>query len=206
MSITQPKLPCSGVIVSGGLSTRMGGRNKTLLKLGHQTILQRIIGTLQPVFENLLLVTRQPHLYQDYPVQVVTDIYPARSSLTGIHAGLVHATTDYSFVTACDAPFLKPALIARLLAAVEPDTDLVVPQLKQHYEPLCAIYKRTCIPWMEEQLTRQDFQIFRFFEKVKVKLLTLEEVREVDPQLHSFFNINTPESLALAESLLASGM
>lgn len=206
MSSCEPQPACSAVIVSGGLSSRMGGQNKTFLELGGRTLLQIIVSTLQPFFQDILLVTRQPELYQDYAVRVVTDVYEARSSLTGIHAGLVHARNDFAFITACDAPFLKPALIDMLLQTINPDIDLVVPRLKKHYEPLCAIYSRKCIPFIEAQLEREDFQIFRFFDQMRVRFLGLEDVRSVDPQLHSFFNINTPETWRAARDMVAGGI
>jgi len=37
-----------GVILAGGLATRMGGQDKGLLQLHGQTILDRVVATLTP--------------------------------------------------------------------------------------------------------------------------------------------------------------
>lgn len=192
----QPLQPtCCAVILAGGRNTRMDGRNKAFLEVGGKPILDRLIGTLQPFFGEILLVTRQPELYAERPVRVVRDIIEARSSLTGVHAGLVNAGADFAFVVPCDAPFIQPALIRLLLDEIDPAVDVVVPVIDQYYEPLCAIYSKRCLGPIEAQLTRGDFKITRFFEKVRVKAIPLETIRQVDARMRSFFNINTPEAL-----------
>jgi molybdopterin-guanine dinucleotide biosynthesis protein A len=185
---------CSGVILSGGLNSRMGGRNKAFLPIGNQTVLEKILNTFQNFFQEILLVTRQPELYRGKPVRIVQDIYEARSSLTGIHAGLVHAQTEFVLVAACDAPFIRPELIRLLLGEIQPESDVIVPQKHQHYEPLCAVYSKRCIPFIEDQLNRSDFKILNFFDKIHLKILPIEKIMSADEEMISFYNLNTPEA------------
>jgi molybdopterin-guanine dinucleotide biosynthesis protein A len=185
---------CCAVILAGGRNTRMQGRNKAFLTIAGRTILDRLLETLQPIFAQILLVTRQPELYTPYPLRVVKDILKARSSLTGIHAGLAHAETEYAFVVPCDAPLLRPDLVRLLLSEIDPSMDALVPMIRGYYEPLCAIYGKQCLVPIEEQLKRADFKITRFFEHIRLKEVDEQKIRAVDPQLHSFLNINTPEA------------
>ena len=187
---------CCAVILAGGLNTRMDGRNKAFLEIGGQTILDRLIATLQPIFQQILLVTRHPEQYGDLPVRVVEDLYAARSSLTGIHAGLKHTDTDYALMVPCDAPFLQPELIRLLLDEIDPETDAVVPRIKGYYEPLCAIYARRCLAPIESQLDRGIYKITRFFDRIRLKIVPEEKIGRVDPAMRSFLNVNTPEALA----------
>lgn len=187
---------CCAVILAGGRNTRMQGRNKAFLTINGRTILERLIDTLSAVFQEILLVTRQPELYTAYPVTVVEDIFKARSSLTGIHAGLAHAETRYAFVVPCDAPLLKQDLVMLLLSELEPGVDAVVPMIQGYYEPLSAIYSTRCIGPIETQLNRSDFKITRFYQEIRLKTVEEGRLRTVDPELHSFLNINTPEALA----------
>ena len=193
---------CSAVILSGGLATRMEGQNKAFLEVGGHTILDRLLASLQPHFQEILLVTRQPELYATALVEVVVDLYEARSSMTGIHAGLVQARADFIFVVPCDTPLLQPAVIRLLLDALKPDLDVLVPLLGEHYEPLCAIYSKRCIPMIEAQLDGGNYRIFDFFHQVNVKTLSTEQIRAADPDLLSFFNVNTPSALLACQSLL----
>lgn len=193
---------CSAVILAGGLNTRMGGRNKAFIEIGGQTILDRLLGTLNPFFTRILLVTRQPELYACLPLRVVQDVYTVRSSLTGIHAGLTHIETDHALMLACDAPFVQPALIRLLLDAVDPEIDAVVPRIGAYYEPLCAIYSRRCIVPIVAQLENGVYKITRFFDQIRIRTLSEEQIRAVDPDLRSFQNVNSAEAL---QAILAQG-
>jgi molybdopterin-guanine dinucleotide biosynthesis protein A len=170
--------------------------------VGGESILNRLLTSLRPLFEEILLVTRQPHLYADFPVQIVEDIYKDRSSLTGIHAALVYASSDYGFVVPCDTPFLNPAVIRLLLGAVESRWDAVVPMLGDHYEPLCAIYSKSCLPVIEAMLDRGDYKIINLFDQIQVKFLSADRFKRVDPELLSFFNVNTPAAYHTCQQLI----
>lgn len=196
------KSSCCAVILSGGLNSRMAGQNKAFLEVGGHSILNRLLSRLKPIFEELLLVTREPQAYAHVPVKVVEDLYEDRSSLTGIHAGLVHARADFAFVVPCDTPFLQPAVIRLLLNALEPELDVVVPLVEGHYEPLCAIYSKRCLPVIEAQLDGGDYKIFNFFNRVKIKTLTTDQIKSADPELLSFFNVNTPSALLTSQDMI----
>lgn len=186
---------CCGVILAGGLNTRMDGRNKAFLEIGGQSIVDRLIATLRPLFRQVLLVTREPEPYGDLPVRIVQDLYTARSSLTGIHAGLKHAGTEYAFMVPCDAPFLQPRLVRLLLDEIDPETDAVVPYVNGYYEPLCAIYAKRCLEPIESQLDRKRYKITLFFDRIRLKSVPEKKIKAADPGLRSFLNVNTPEAL-----------
>jgi len=198
---------CSGVILAGGLNSRMGGRNKAFLEIGGETILARILRTYGAFFDDILVVTRRPDLYPDTfegrPVRVVTDVFEARSSLTGIHAGLFHARRPFAFVAACDAPFIRPELVRLITDAIEPTLDVIVPEHEGRYEPLCAIYSKRCLPLIESQLEQQDFKIFNFFSEINLKTISRAAILTVDPEMVSFFNVNTPEAYEKSKATAA---
>lgn len=185
---------CGAAILAGGRNTRMQGRNKAFLEVDGRTILDRLIETLASIFQEIVLVTRQPELYADNNVRIVEDIFEARSSLTGIHAGLTHARAEYVFMVPCDAPFVQPALVRLLIDAIAPGVEAVVPFLNGYYEPLCAIYAKSCVAPIEAQLNRGDYKITRFFEAIRVQKIPEEKIRSADPRLLSFLNVNTPEA------------
>jgi molybdopterin-guanine dinucleotide biosynthesis protein A len=193
---------CCAVILSGGLNSRMAGQNKAFLEVGGHPILHRLMSRLKSIFDEILLVTREPQAYAHIPLKVVEDLYADRSSLTGIHAGLVRARSDFAFVVPCDTPFLQPAVIRLLLNTLEPELDVVVPLVEGHYEPLCAIYSKRCLPAIEAQLDSGDYKIFNFFDRVKMKTLTTDQIKSADPELLSFFNVNTPSALIASQDMI----
>ena len=197
------KPACGAAILAGGLNTRMNGRNKAFLKIGNDTILDRLLSVLNPNFEEILLVTRQPDLYSGQPVRVVQDIYEDRSSLTGMHAGLVYAKAEFVFMVPCDIPFLKLDIVRLLIDEMEPAVDVVIPFYGGHYQPLCAIYSKRCIPVIEQQLKESNYKIYDGLCHMNVKTVSEEKLKTVDPELISFLNINTPEAYDICRNFMA---
>ena len=168
-------------------------------------MIEHLLAVFQPLFDDIILVTNDPVKYLPWNLHVVTDIFSCRSSLTGIHAGLFHADHPHAFIAACDAPFLQSEVVRTLLAALGSADDVVIPETTGGLEPLCAIYSKRCLPVIETLLDRQQFKIQTFFPSVRLIRIEEERLRSADPDLISFFNINTPEDLARAEAWLASG-
>ncbi len=197
------KSSCSGVILAGGLNSRFSGSNKALMEIGGKPILSRICEVFHALFDEVLLVTNDPLTYAGWDIQVVTDLYDFRSSLTGLHAGLFYAARPYIFVTACDVPFLQKEIVQLVLAQIDPKADIIVPQTRAGFEPLCAVYSNACLKATEECLGRRQFKIRDLFERVRVKTIPEALLRQQDPELVSFFNVNAPQDRLKAEELLA---
>jgi molybdopterin-guanine dinucleotide biosynthesis protein A len=199
------KQTCSGVILAGGLSTRYGGENKAFLRVGGARILDRLFAAYTDLFDEIILVTNNPLEFLEWDVMIVSDLFPVRSSLTGIHAGLFYASNPFAFFTACDTPFLKKEVIATVLEHIDPAADLVVPQTSAGLEPLCAAYSKRCLKPAEDHLRLNKLKIQMALNKCRIKRIPEERLRARDPDLVSFFNVNTPQDLARAEELLAAG-
>ncbi len=195
------KTPCTGVILAGGQNTRFSGINKAFIRVGGKRILDRIYGVFEELFEEIILVTNDPLQYLEWNFNIVTDLFPFRSSLTGIHAGLYFTTTSHAFCAASDIPFLKKELVETILDSIEPNIDIVIPATSKGLEPLCSVYSKKCLKPIEQQLIKQDLKIQKIFEKVRVKKLPENILRQNDSDLLSFYNINSPDDLARAKNI-----
>ncbi len=193
---------CDAIILAGGLNTRMGGRNKAFLRLGNRSFLERIVDTLSCCTDTQILSTREPEVYKKWDLEIVSDRFEFRSPLAGIHAGLVHMRAEYAFCTGCDAPLLKREVVQLLVDAIEPGVDVVVPFSGTYYQPLCAIYSKRCVPIIEEQLIKGDLKTDRLFDRVVLHTIPYETLQTVDPDLMSFFNVNTLQDLDTATQML----
>ncbi|MDH3566660.1 MAG: molybdenum cofactor guanylyltransferase [Desulfobacteraceae bacterium] len=196
------KTTCAGIILSGGQNTRMGGRNKAFLRLEDRYFLDWIINTLSNACCDLILATREPYLYSEWDLKIVEDIFKVRSPLTGLHAGLVNMLADYAFCTSCDTPLLKKEIVQVLIDEIEPGYDVIVPVSDTYYQPMCAVYSKKCIPFIEKQLNLGDLKADHLYEKIKLKEIPYERFEAIDPDLKSFFNVNTPEDIYSAGRLL----
>jgi len=191
----------TGVILAGGLNSRFSGANKAFIQIGNKRIIDRIYDVFSELFVEIILVTNDPSKYLEWDLKIVTDIYPARSSLTGIHAGLFYATGSHAFIAACDTPFLKKELIETIICAVEPQLDIIIPETSAGMETLCAVYSKRCLKQIENQLDKQEYKIQGFFNKVRVIKISEDEIRAKDPELTSFFNVNTPFAFEKAKEM-----
>ena len=97
------------------------------------------------------------------------------------------------------------SLLRRMLALTE-DADAVVPVIDGRPEPTHALYSKACLPFIEPRLISGDLKISGFYDQVRVRYLSEEDVAALDPEFLSFFNVNTPEDLDRALSLAAQGI
>lgn len=186
------KYKVSAVVLAGGSSTRMG-RNKALLKLGDKRMVQMIVETLQDLFDEVLLVTRTPstfHMLDD--VRFVMDAIdtPEKNSLIGLYSGLLEAKNEYIFIVPCDMPFLNRKLIQHMVETLDGE-DAKVPMIGSHFEPLHALYRKTCLPFIESQIKNKHYKIADFYDHVLVRPVCETEIRRLDPGMNGFININT---------------
>lgn len=195
--------PCTGIILSGGLNTRFDGVNKALAPVGGIRIIDRLLEVFSGIFDETILVTNHPEHFLQYDLTIVTDIFEQRSSLTGVHTGLFYARNPYAFFSACDTPFLKKELIEFLIKNIEPNIDIIMPQTTAGFEPLCAVYSKRCLKSAEDHLKANKLKIQWALRSHRTKNIAENDLRQVDPELLSFFNINTPQDLEKAEEILA---
>lgn len=182
----------TGVILAGGASRRMGSNKALLLHQGGRLI-EGIHRTLAELFEEVIIVTNTPELYQFLSCRKVPDIYPGKGVMSGIHAGLSQSRENAVFVVACDMPYLRGALI-RHLTTLSPEVDLVMPVSSGGYEPLHALYSKECLPALEELLQdAENRRVVALLSRVRVREVSPEEVACFDPEFDSFANINTPD-------------
>ncbi len=195
-------MPFSAAILCGGLNSRMGGKNKGLLRLNQETFLQRLHRVLHPLVTEIILVTKDPAQYTGLDLKIIKDIYPIRSSLAGVHAALTRAENDRVFITACDLPLLKPALVNGLLESSSLESDVVVPTSEKYFEPLCAVYSKACLPVIKELLDQQTLKISVLFSRVRVKKISFQFLQTYDPELVSFVNVNSMDDLEHVKALM----
>ena len=198
--------PVTGIILAGGRSRRLG-RDKAVEPFGGQPLILRVIERVAPLTDEIVVVAADAARGQALPLaaehRLAVDIYPEGGSLGGIFSGLSAAANNWGLVVACDMPFLSVPLLEHMLG-LRGDSDAVVPQPGTFPEPTHALYSRACLPHMEARLQANELKISGFFDDVRVRYLEEGEVRRFDPDLLSFFNVNSQEDLARAHELAAA--
>lgn len=185
---------CTGAIVAGGKSARMG-RDKAFLPFRGATIVEAQIALLRGLFGGVLISANDPPKFAHLGLPVHPDRLPGGAPLLGIHAMLMEAPTDWVFTAACDMPFLDEGFIVHL-AGLREGVDAVVPWFEGYPEPLHALYHKRCACAIEEQWKTGDLKIARFYDRVRVARFEVEGSAWAERGERSLVNVNTPEDLA----------
>jgi molybdopterin-guanine dinucleotide biosynthesis protein A len=181
-------------ILAGGLSQRMG-TNKSFISLAGKPLIQHVIERVSTLHLPVMLITNTPEHYAHFDLPVYGDVYPQRGSLGGLYTALYFSPTDYTLCVACDMPFLNEDLLNYMLD-LRSGVDSVVPYIAGNYESLHAIYHRTCLPVIQEQLEQDRLRIHDIYTHLQVRQVIAVEVERFDPEQRSFVNLNSPDDVA----------
>lgn len=198
------------LVLCGGQSRRMG-RSKAWLPFGPEALLQRVVRLVGRSAGPIVVVAACDQELPTLPdeVRVVHDEVANRGPLQGLAAGLsaLPGSVDVIYATATDGPFLAPAWISRLRALIA-DADMVVPHGgngRRH--PLAALYRRdTILPIVHFLLAANDLRLHALFDSARARMVPTDELRDVDPDLKTLHNLNTPEDYRAALIELGSSI
>jgi molybdenum cofactor guanylyltransferase len=199
-----PHPPTLGLILAGGRARRMGGAEKALIPIGGVTILDRVLARLRPACAAMALnANGDPARYALFGLPVVTDGVPDFAGpLAGVLAGLDWAAQyvpeiAWMATAPADCPFLPANLVPRLheaRAAAGMPLACAASGGRRHHA--CGLWP---VALREELRAALGAGTRRVEEWTARHGIAVAEwpAEPADP----FFNVNTPEDMALAEKL-----
>ena len=195
----------TGIVLAGGSGRRFGGDKRSAAVAGTPLLL-RVLGRIQPFCTDLIVVSRA-----DDPVpvplppavRVLSDDQPGAGPLAALCTGLAAAHEPWSLVVAGDHPFLAPPLLTWLLTQRGEDTDAVIPVVSGIPQVLHALYHQRCRAPFAAAATVGRLTLYQALSDVNVRRVPEATLRTMDPELRSFFNVNTPAHLRRAERIAA---
>jgi molybdopterin-guanine dinucleotide biosynthesis protein A len=188
-------VPTGGVILCGGQSRRMG-RAKPWLPFGGEAMLARVTRLVGAAAGPLVVVAAPGQKIPPLPpeIEVVRDQEKGRGPLQGMAAGFtaLEGRVEAAYVSSCDVPFVQPAFIRRLVELLG-DRAICVPHVGGHYHPLAAVYRLEVAEAVGKLLAENRLRPFFLFESNATRVVTAAELADVDPELRSLRNLNSPE-------------
>jgi molybdopterin-guanine dinucleotide biosynthesis protein A len=199
--------PPLGLVLAGGLARRMGGGDKTRMRIGGKSILERVLVRLEPQCAAVILnANGDPARFADSGLPVVPDTVPGFAGpLAGILAGLdwtaAHAPAIVDVVSVPgDCPFLPGDLVARLSAARQAaGVPLACARSGDWRHPVVGLWPVALREDLRKALVQEDMRKIEAFTARHGVAVSDWPAAPIDP----FFNINTPADAAEAERIAA---
>jgi len=194
-------------VLAGGLARRMGGGDKALLRIGDETILERVLGRFSPQCEQVILnANGDPSRFAPFHLPVIADDIPDFAGpLAGILAGLDWAaknTPDIEWIASVpgDCPFVPRDLVARLhRAREESGQPLACAKSGDWRHPVAGLWPLNLRADLRKALLEEGLHKIEVWTGRHGTAIAEWPDRPLDP----FFNVNRPEDLAEAERIAA---
>ena len=202
-------LSSAAIVLAGGSSTRLG-RDKGLLQLGEKPLFKHVLDSVDDLVDETVLVVSSHAQERNYrkhtPIdtRIVIDKRDMKTPLVGALTGFESAHGEYSLVLSCDVPFVSQSILS-LLLDLSMNKNAVIPRWPNGYiEPLLAVYRTEVAKAASNDALddgRLDMQAM--VDKLQgIRYVSTLVLRQLDPELRTFFNVNTISDLRKAEAIL----
>jgi len=189
-----------GIVLCGGQSKRMG-RPKAWLPFAGELMLPRVVRLLRTSVEPVAVVAAPEQDLPELPsdVLVIRDEEKGRGPLQGLSAGFhaLKGRCDAAYASSCDVPFLNPAFVRRMIDLLDA-YHICVPHVEGFHHPLAAVYRLEVVDAVDGLLAENRLRPVFLFDAVPTRIVAAEELRDVDPELKTLRNLNTPEDYEAA--------
>lgn len=135
----------SAVILAGGYSSRFGDQEKAIAELEGESLVRRVTERVADAVDEVIVNCRRDQrgaidtALSGLEYRMAVDPVSGRGPVAGVRTGCRLARGTWTFVTACDMPFLQPEVVDKLFEAA--DTEGVIPRVDGHRQPLAGVYR-----------------------------------------------------------------
>ena len=190
---------CSGFVLVGGKSTRMG-RDKATLLFGGKPFLQHAVEIARGAADFVCLVGSEDALRtaaEKYGFPIIADTFPGTGPLGGIHAALVSPVAlEWNLVLAVDTPFITQELVRYLRERAAAFAGCaVLPRAAGRLQPLCGMYRQSFAAQARKALECGRYKIEDALASEAFEVASEEELSAHGFHAEMFANINTPQEL-----------
>lgn len=184
-------------LLAGGQSRRMGA-DKAFLDAGGAPMIERVITAIKPEVRDLVIVANDLERFEKYGLSVYQDVIKGMGPLSGLYTAFEKTGADEVFLIACDLPLLSGKIVRLILsgAGARAGGEAVIPVVGGVEQGLLAIYRRPAIEKFRSRIEAASIQFDEFRNGLEREYIGESQLREVEPDLRSFTNVNTPEDLA----------
>lgn len=199
----------SAIILGGGPSSRFG-EDKGVLKLDNKPLLNRVVDAVKGIVSEVIVVTsskERANLYAkmvSFNVRFVIDICESRGPLVGALTGFEAAQGKYSLLLPFDVPFVSRDVVSLLFELCIGKSAVIPRWPNNQIEPLHAVYHtKQALEAAKKALANNELDMRAMISKMQgVRYISTLVIEQLDPDLRSFFNINTLLDLKKALTMI----
>lgn len=179
------KMDRAGFVLTGGKSSRMG-KDKAMLSFRGRTLVECVAECVKEAAGSVTLVG-QADRYAFLGLPAIEDERSGCGPLGGIVAALAQEQAEWNLVVACDMPNVTAEWLRELLKRADStQADAVIPIGPSTIpDPLCAVYRRTCLVPARESLANGRWKVIDAFSGCRIEWLAVKDK-------HRLINTNTP--------------
>ncbi|MDF2924123.1 MAG: hypothetical protein K0R57_3037 [Paenibacillaceae bacterium] len=192
----------TGAILAGGQNRRMEGQVKALLPFSGELMIERQIKYLKMMCDEVIVVTNQPNVFLpvlDRSVRIITDYFPSKGPLSGMHAALSLARNQDVWIVGCDMPFISPQA-AQLSWELKKTLkcDAVVPVIDGKTHPLHGLYSKNCADAISALLLSGEYRVMEMLRMIYWQEAPEAYFQEQGVDLKFVTNVNNREEYEAA--------
>ncbi len=201
MTTAIPGNDITAIILAGGRARRMGGKDKGLIELGGQRLIEHIIAALRPQTDSIILNANRHHTaYGSYGLPVVADMLgDYLGPLAGMASGMQATDRRWIVTVPCDSPFIPADLVTTLANTLaQEQADICVAHDGERMQPVFAMLDCDLLPDLLGYLEDGGRKIDHWYARHRLAMA------DFSGSADAFLNLNTPEDRQLLEDRLAS--
>jgi len=207
--LTSIRLQKSAVILAGGFSRRFGS-DKALVVLAGKPLVLHVINRVSKAVDEVLVVVSSKDQKNKFETilgektNVIIDKDDSQTPLVGAITGFASAEGEYSLLLPCDTPLISSQIVQFLLDMCT-NRSAAIPRWPNGYiEPLQAVYHtKSALTAAKKALKQGNRNMRSMIDNLRgVRYVSTMVLEQMEPDLLTFFNVNTPQDLKKAESIL----
>ena len=175
----------TGVILAGGLSTRMG-QDKGLINYNGKAMVEYCIEALKPLCSEITISTNNPD-YSRFGYKLIHDVYKEIGPIGGLHAALRAASNDAILVCPCDMPLIKSEDFKKIIDDKKESTAVVQSSTQKVY-PTLGYYPKRSLTTIINQIEKKQYKLQLLLKELNAQYIGIDDE-------NALLNFNQPEDL-----------
>jgi molybdopterin-guanine dinucleotide biosynthesis protein A len=199
----------SAIVLAGGVSSRFG-QDKGTLEIANKPLIRHVVDVVSHLVNETIVVTSSQERITKYAkivsgdVRFAVDLCESKGPLIGALTGFEAAHGKYVLLLPFDTPFVSIEVVSLLFELCLGKAAVIPRWPNEQIEPLHAVYQaKAALEAAKIAVGEGKMNLRAMIEKLRgVRYVSTLVIKQLDPDLNTFFNVNTLMELKRAAAIL----